>query len=120
MPWLKTYETTHFGTSQYLPIEEIRFATLDKQRPYVWAWVYGCRKIQVPANFPEPGPGIEWHPNLHLWIGPDGHVIRKFQEKMLLAKRKQLQKALTQEVRTNRMTEDLGFVGEAIFYFLPP
>jgi hypothetical protein len=67
----------------------------------------------VPGCFPKPGSAIEWHPDLHLWVGPDGNVIWKTHEKDFLPKRKQLRKAMLEvHVSSARWSKDLDFLGE--------
>jgi hypothetical protein len=119
--WIETYENTYHGSTRYLPYENTWLATFkDDDRCWVWLWLYLCRRIKVPGCFPKPGPVLEWHPKLHLWVGPDGHVIRKKQEKDFLANRKQLRKAMLEDVSSARWSKELNFLGEHQAEFPPP
>jgi hypothetical protein len=94
-PWLPTYD---FGSSKssmklYLPIDRERKITDLRAR---WLWVHACEKREIPPSLGDPHPAQPWPKFLYLWVGPDGHPIRKDKEALLIKWRKGLNQRQTQ------------------------
>jgi hypothetical protein len=107
IPWVDTYG---YGSSTseklYLPFQKERGI---KDRRKVWHWVHTCYKIRAPPSMGMPHPEIPWPEFLYLWVGPDGHPIRKSQEAHLLRHRKDLQARQTQVTVSSR-TQEIGLL----------
>jgi hypothetical protein len=103
--WLPTYG---FGspTSRrlFLPIEQER-QLLDIGAK--WHWMHGCEKIAVPPSLGDPHPAVPWPKFLYLWVGPDGHPIRKNKEALLIRFKKDLHQRQTQS-KTSLRTQEIG------------
>jgi hypothetical protein len=107
IPWVDTYG---YGSSKseklYLPFQKERKI---KDRRGVWYWVFACYKIRAPPSMGMPHPEIAWPDFLYLWVGPDGHPIRRNQEGQLLKQRKELE-ARQRQVRVSSRTQELGLL----------
>jgi hypothetical protein len=80
-----------------------------------------CRKIRIPTTFPLPIPGKSnaWHPDLFLWVGPDGCVIPKDQETTLYLKRQALRTFMEKPWAHLKWTKDNRLLGNPGEFDLP-
>ena len=106
-PWLDTYG---YGSSTseklYLPFQKERRI---KDLRFMWFWVHACYKMRAPPSMGRPHPDVPWPDFLYLWVGPDGHPIRKSQEGQLLRYRRDLQTRQTQVTVSSR-TQEIGIL----------
>jgi hypothetical protein len=78
-----------------------------KDTKLIWHWVHGCEKMRPPKSLGMPHPNVPWPSYLYVWVGPDGHPIRKKQEKDLLKWRKDLHSCQVQKSPSLR-TQEIG------------
>jgi hypothetical protein len=113
-PWIATYG--YGGTTSdtlYLPFKPRRKV---KDTKLIWHWVHALEKMRPPKSLGMPHPSVPWPDYLYVWVGPDGHPIRKKQEKDLLKWRRDLQGCQSQKT-TSARSQEIGPLRSDLKFF---
>ena len=73
-----------------------------------------CRKIRPTKCMGSPHPDVEWHKDLYLWVGPDGHPVKREWEDRICKERASLLSRQKLTSKRSKALKEIKVLGEKL------